>query len=90
MAKNYMDINWSINQLITNAYHTEVSSTFSSSASLYDIKYNHVALITQSARGSSAAHSGRRGWRFESIKCFPVSNIHDALTPFNKERLGRR
>lgn len=70
-------------------YSTEVSSIFSSSASRYVIKYSHIAFITRSVSGSSAVHSGRRGWSTESTTSFSVSNIFDALTSFSTEILGR-
>ena len=73
----------------TKAYQTGVSSIFSSSASRYVIRYNHIAPITLSARGSSGDHSGSRGSSTESTICFPLSIILEESTPFSKDKLGR-
>jgi hypothetical protein len=78
-----------VKQVKCMSYHTEVSSNFSSSASLYVIRYSHIALIIRSWIGSSGFHSGTRGRSTESITCFPVSNILDAEIPFISEMFGR-
>jgi hypothetical protein len=75
--------------LEAKTYQTGVSSIFSSSASRYVIRYNHIALITLSARDSSDDHSGSRGWSAESTMCFPLSIILEESTPFSKDKLGR-
>jgi hypothetical protein len=71
------------------SHHIGVSSSFSSSASLYVRTYCHMALMTCSNKGSFGDQICRRGLRSLVRNCLSPSNILLRLMPFSWQRFGK-